>query len=522
MTDGTESVALPGSIPAPRGTASPTRSIDPTSSVEVTVYLRPRTDPAPGNPLSPMGGRFLSRSELAATRGAAPSEVTAVENFARSRSLGVVEVDPGARRVRLRASASLMAATFGVEFLRYDHPDGPFRTHLGPVMLPPEFDGVVVAVLGLDNRPQAATHYRRSKNAAAPSYSPATIAELYGVPTGATAPGLCVALIELGGGYTPTDIDTYFKGLGITAPTLTAVGVDGGSNMPTGSTSGPDTEVMLDIEVVGATAREAKIAVYFSPNTDQGFADAILAAVHDTARKPHIISISWGGPESTYTAQATSIFEAAFTDAASVGVTVFVAAGDDGSSDGVSGSEAHVDYPASSPQVVGCGGTHVNVGAGVISSEVVWDDLPSGGATGGGVSATFPVPTWQSSAGVPPSANSRGGSGRGVPDVSGNADPETGYQVRVDGDDFVVGGTSAVAPLYAGVTALAVAQLGGSLGFINPHLYSLGDEAFRDITSGNNGAYVARVGWDPCTGLGSPKAAALIAALVKSAKDAAG
>ena len=200
MTDGTESVALPGSIPAPRGTASPTRSIDPTSSVEVTVYLRPRTDPAPGNPLSPIGGHFLSRSELAATRGAAPSEVTAVENFARSRSVDVVEVDPGARRVRLRANASLMAATFGVEFLRYDHPDGPFRTHLGPVMLPLEFDRVVVAVLGLDNRPQAATHYRRSKNAAAPSYSPATIAELYGVPTGATAPGVCVALIELGGG----------------------------------------------------------------------------------------------------------------------------------------------------------------------------------------------------------------------------------------------------------------------------------------------------------------------------------
>lgn len=521
MTDATEIVALPGSVPAPRGTASPSRSIDSASVVEVTVYLRPRTDLAPGSPLSPIGGRFLSRSELAATRGAAPSEVRAVENFARSHSLDVIEVDPAARRVRLRASASLMSATFGVEFLRYDHPDGPFRTHLGPVMLPREFDGVIMAVLGLDDRPQAATHFRRSKDAAAPSYTPATIAELYGSPAGATAPGVCVALIELGGGFTATDIDAYFKSLGITAPTVTAVSVDSASNKPTGSTSGPDTEVMLDIEVVGAIARQANIAVYFSPNTDQGFADAILAAVHDTARKTQIISISWGGPESTYTAQATSVFEAAFTDAASVGVTVFVAAGDNGSSDGASGSEAHVDYPASSPQVVGCGGTHVNVAGGAISSEVVWDDLPSGGATGGGVSATFPVPTWQSSAGVPPSANSGGGNGRGVPDVSGDADPETGYQVRVDGDDIVVGGTSAVAPLYAGLAALAVAQLGGPLGFINPHLYSLGDEAFRDITSGNNGAYDAGVGWDPCTGLGSPKAAALVAALIQSAKDAA-
>jgi kumamolisin len=522
MTDGTELVALPGSIPSPRGTASPTRSIDPTSLVEVTVYLRPRTEPAPGVPLSPIGGRFLSRSELAATRGAAPREVTAVESFARSHSLDVIEIDPAARRVRLRASASLMAATFGVELLRYDHPDGPFRTHLGPVMLPREFDGVIMAVLGLDDRPQAATHYRRSKDAAAPSYTPAAIAELYGCPTGATAPGVCVALIELGGGFAPTDIDAYFKSLGIAAPTVTAVGVDGASNKPTGSTSGPDTEVMLDIEVVGAIARQTNIAVYFSPNTDQGFADAILAAVHDTARHPHIISISWGGPESTYTAQATSVFEAAFTDAASVGVTVFVAAGDNGSSDGVSGSEAHVDYPASSPQVVGCGGTHVNVVAGAISSEVVWDDLPAGGATGGGVSATFAVPTWQASTGVPPSANPGGGSGRGVPDVSGDADPETGYQIRVDGDDIVVGGTSAVAPLYAGITALAVAQVGGPLGFINPHLYPLGAKAFRDITSGTNGAYDAGVGWDPCTGLGSPKAAALIAALVQSAKDVTG
>jgi kumamolisin len=392
MANGPDLVAVPGSVPSPRGTPSLTRSIEPSSLVDVTVYLRPRTDRPPGRPLSPLGGRFLSRRELAATRGAAPSDIATVENFARSHSLEVLEVDQPARRVRLRANASLISATFGVELLNYDHPEGPFRTHLGPVMVPGDLDGVVVAVLGLDNRPQAATHYRRASDAAAPSYSPATVAELYGVPAGATASGVGVALIELGGGFAATDIDAYFKGLGIAAPHVSAVSVDGASNTPTGSTSGPDTEVMLDIEVVGAVARGATIAVYFSPNTDQGFADAVLAAVHDTARSPQIISISWGGPESTYTAQATSVFEAAFTDAASVGVSVFVAAGDNGSSDGVSGNEAHVDYPASSPQVVGCGGTHVSVSAGVISSEVVWDDLPTGGATGGGVSAIFPRP----------------------------------------------------------------------------------------------------------------------------------
>jgi kumamolisin len=258
--------------------------------------------------------------------------------------------------------------------------------------------------------------------------------------------------------------------------------------------------------------------VYFAPNTDQGFADAISAAVHDATRAPQIISISWGGPESSYTAQTVRVFEEALSDAASVGVTVFVAAGDNGSSDGVTDNRAHVDYPASSPQVVGCGGTHVSVLNGTISSEVVWNDLPAGGATGGGVSALFPVPPWQSSAHVPPSADAGTKVGRGVPDVAADADPDTGYQVRVDGTNLVVGGTSAVAPLYAGLTALCIAQAGRALGLINPQLYEYGDRVFNDITSGNNGAYRAGVGWDPCTGLGSPKAAAFIAELVGSAK----
>jgi kumamolisin len=271
---------------------------------------------------------------------------------------------------------------------------------------------------------------------------------------------------------------------------------------------------MLDVEVVGSVALGGSIAVYFAPNTDQGFADAISAAVHDTTHKPAVISISWGGPESTYTASATTAFEAALTDASLVGTTVFVAAGDSGSSDGVNDGLSHVDYPASSPQVTGCGGTRLEVDNGSIASEVVWDDLPSGGATGGGVSATFPLPPWQSAAHVPPSVNPGAAIGRGVPDVAADADPDTGYQVRVDGGDTVVGGTSAVAPLYAALTAIAVAKAGRPLGFLNPKLYELAG-VFRDITVGNNGAYTAAVGWDACTGLGSPGAAALIEALTE-------
>ncbi|MGH3733203.1 MAG: S53 family peptidase [Acidimicrobiales bacterium] len=518
MSDNSTPTALPGSIPPPRPLATPAGALDPSSDVEATVYLRPRPHPADaaGAPRR-AGEAFLSRAGLATTRGAAPDDVSAVEDFARSHALRILEVDPAARRVRLGGTAGAMAAAFGVQFQQYEHPDGRFRSHSGPVLLPPDLADVVVAVLGLDDRPQADTRYRLSKDPAS-SYTPLAIARMYGAQSGATASGVVVALIELGGGYTSSDLDAYFTALGLAPPTVTAAGVDGASNQPTGSASGPDTEVMLDIEVVGAIARGADIVVYFAPNTDQGFADAISAAVHDTTHSPDIISISWGGPESTYSPQTVSVFEAALTDAASVGVSVFVAAGDNGSSDGVNDGEVHVDYPASSPHVVGCGGTHVEVSNAAVTSEVVWNDLSTGGATGGGVSAIFRVPAWQTSAGVPPSAAPGASMGRGVPDVAADADPESGYQIRVDGDDIVVGGTSAVAPLYAGLTALAIAQAGRPFGLINPLLYSLSDQVFRDITLGNNGAYHAGVGWDPCTGWGSPRAADLIAALVDSAK----
>ena len=514
MADDATPVPLEGSIPPPQVDASPAGAIDPSSDVEVTVYLRPRSDRA--NMARPGAHSFLTREELAATRGADPDDLSRLENFARSHALSVIEVDPAGRRLRLWGSAGAMESAFGVEFQRYEHAAGHFRSHLGPVHVPGDLRDAVVGVLGLDNRPQANTRFRLSENPAS-SYTPLAIAQLYGEIADARASGVTVALIELGGGFTSSDLDTYFSALGVATPTVSATSVDGASNQPTGSTSGPDTEVMLDIEVVGAIAQGANIIVYFAPNTDQGFADAISAAVHDATRAPQIISISWGGPESSYTTQTVKVFEEALTDAASVGVTVFVAAGDNGSTDGVTGNEAHVDYPASSPQVVGCGGTRLAVRDGTISSEVVWNDLPSGGATGGGVSAIFPLPSWQGTAHVPPSANPGAEVGRGVPDVAADADPDSGYQVRADGTDLVVGGTSAVAPLYAGLTALAIAQAGHPFGLVNPRLYEFGDRVFNDITSGGNGAYRSAVGWDPCTGLGSPKAASYISSLVASA-----
>jgi kumamolisin len=215
-------------------------------------------------------------------------------------------------------------------------------------------------------------------------------------------------------------------------------------------------------------------------------------------------------------------FDQAFQAAGALGVTVTVAAGDNGSSDGVNDGLAHVDFPASSPNVLACGGTRL-IGSGqTITSETVWNDGASGGATGGGISAFFiPPPAWQTNINLPPSVNPGAKPGRGVPDIAGDADPVTGYQVRVDGQNTVIGGTSAVAPLWAGLVALFNQSLGNSVGYLNPWFYTSVTSvpgAFHDITSGHNGAYQARAGWDACTGLGSADGAKIQGALTGKAK----
>jgi kumamolisin len=280
--------------------------------------------------------------------------------------------------------------------------------------------------------------------------------------------------------------------------------VDGGTNAP-GDPNGADGEVALDIQVAGSIAPGAKIAVYFAPNTDQGFIDAITTAVHDTANQPSVISISWGAPESSWAEASVTALDDACQSAAALGVTITVASGDNGSSDGVSGGGNQVDFPASSPHVLACGGTELTGSGSTIASETVWNDGTQGGATGGGFSTLFPVPTWQTGAGI-------AGSGRGVPDVAGDAAPASGYNILVDGQREVVGGTSAVAPLWAALLALINQQKGAPVGLVNAALYAAAAD-FRDITQGNNGAYKAEKGWDACTGLGSPNGQAIAAVL---------
>ncbi len=492
---------------------------DPAERLEVTVVVRGADRQGLQDRLRELAAgkapkAHLSRADFARRYGASRADLDAVREFAESHGLMVVQEHSGRRTVVLAGTVAQFNDAFGIELQHYSHPGGTYRGRSGPVSIPAELEGVIEAVLGLDNRPQARAHFRmktastgrrsRPAQAAAVSFTPVQLAALYDFPPG-DGKGECIALIELGGGYQPQDIQTYFRGLGITAPAVTAVSVDQASNQPTGDPSGPDGEVMLDIEVAGAIAPAATIAVYFAPNTDAGFLDAVTTAIHDDVRKPSVVSISWGGPESSWTQQSMSAMDQAFQAAAAMGVTVCIAAGDSGSTDGVSDGSNHVDFPASSPNVLACGGTSLKTNGASIVSEVVWNDgNPASGAGGGGVSTVFAVPSWQQGLDTTDVEGGRKAlANRGVPDVSADADPQTGYQVLVDGTSAVYGGTSAVAPLWAGLIARINALTGRAAGFVNAALYSQ-PAALRDITQGNNGGFAASPGWDACTGLGSP------------------
>jgi kumamolisin len=453
----------------------------------------------------------LSREEFASGYGAANADIEAVKTFANQYGLEVGAVDIGRRSIQLSGTLGAMSTAFGATVGVYQPLSGDrYHAQEGGLTLPPELDGVVTGVFGLDQRPQAQPHFRPRASATMP-YKPPQVAAAYNYPAGTTGRGECAALIELGGGFREDDLSDYFSSLGIPMPSVEAVGVLSAENMP-GKPNSPDGEVMLDIEVLGSVAPGASIAVYFAPNTDQGFIDAVTTAVHDTVRRPSVLSISWGSAEVTWTPQAMQQMEQAFAAAAAMGVTVTVAAGDNGSGDGVSDGLAHVDFPASAPHALACGGTRLEISSGQITAETVWNDGPDAGAGGGGISTVFPVPAYQQGANIPPSANPGGQVGRGVPDICGDADPDTGYLIRVDGEEITVGGTSAVAPLWAGLIALMNQSLGRPVGFVHPYLYSAaGKSSLHDITTGNNGAYSARPGWDPCTGLGSPNGAQLLA-----------
>jgi kumamolisin len=530
-SQGTIYVGIEGSSQSPVANARQVGPADPREVIRVTVLLRPEhLEEMPNAVQTPnMSERqYISRSELAQHTGASSAAAERVVRFAADNNLTVKEVRPETRMVRLEGSVQAMSSAFRVTLVTFEAAGQRFRDHIDPIQIPDDISDDVEAVVGLDNRPQLTPRIQtlseqgKTGSLGPPaSYPPAQVAEMYDFPGTYTGAGQCIAILEFGGGYTKHDLAAFFAENGISPPPhVVAIGVDGATNSP-GTDQGADGEVMLDIEVAGSIAPAARIAVYFASNTSDGFVRALAAAIQDEQNQPTAISISWGGAEETWSTPVRNAMDRFFADAAYLGITVLAAAGDDGSRDGIDDGRVHVDYPAASPFVLACGGTQIQVSGGMITNEVVWNNGEQDGAGGGGVSRKFPLPAYQRASDVPPSANPAHQNGRGVPDWAANASPLSGYAIRlVGGQTEPVGGTSAVAPLFASLVTLIAQAVSKPLGFIHPVLYgraaALG--AFSDITTGTNNitgllpGYDATPGWDPCTGLGSPDGQLLLKA----------
>jgi kumamolisin len=479
----------------------------------------------------------VNRAQFIADHGADPREIEQVIAFAKSNGLDVVETNTGARSVVVRGTAAKVNKAFSVKLNDYQGTLRKYHSHTGPAKLPGELSTIVEAVIGLHNRPIHARAHNttaRRRTAQDPAntqpVTPQQIAQLYGFPPGDGA-GQTIGIYEMAvedqngqlanAGYTPQDVANTIKGFGggLKVPKIIDVSVDGVVNSGVN-----DGETLLDITVAGAIAQAATIAVYFTGGDTQNIIHALQRMIHPGPGDPvpTVISISYGfGPDddqSGFSAGAFDQMGELYKDAANLFITVLISSGDSGCV--IGGSDAEASYPATEPMVIACGGTTVGNVTGSSFDEFVWNDVGAGGpgATGGGISAKFPVPSYQSGAGVPKHISTNK-AGRGIPDLAGNASENSGYtQVAAGFQTQPVGGTSAVAPLYAGLFARINANLGVSVGFVNPIIYSLGKSAFRDTVAPpgpeNNSfngvtGYPVETGWDACTGWGSVKGTTL-------------
>jgi kumamolisin len=528
---GSKRMLLPNSRPA--------GPIDPSEIASLTVRTRSAGDMAAlekrvkEQAELPLDKRtYLTHEELAAAHGAKAEDLDLIEQLAHEHDLMVVHRNKAERSIVLKGKLGDLLSMFPADVQNYHHSNGTYRGRQGEIQMPKALDGVVTGVFGFDTRPKHRYVHRGYRASAGPGGQngvPSTeFAKRYNFPQSyqgqaLDGSGQTVAIIELGGGFRGSDLKVYFKEIGVGRPTVTAVVVDHAPHKPTTADS-DDGEVMLDIEVAGAVAPKARFAVYFAPNNgDKGFIDGISAAVHDTERKPSVISISWGGPESTTDTQGIQAFHEIFVAAAALGITICVASGDHGTADLDApdwDGKIHVDHPAVDDLVLGCGGTQIDK----TGKDVVWNDgtpfdttVAGGGgwASGGGISEVFPVPGYQQNANLPVSLAS-GKAGRGVPDIAMSA---TNYFTRVDRQEGASGGTSAVAPLMAALVALLNQAKKKNVGFLNSLLYANAGTLLHDVTVGTNAiantvqGYEAGPGWDACSGLGTPDGTAILGKL---------
>lgn len=493
-------VVLPGSEKA-AGRAAIVAAVDPSERIAVTVRLRP-------DQAIPDAYAGQSRDAFERLHGARPADINDVSAFARDYGLAIEQSDPAQRAMTLTGTAAQMHAAFGVDLARYRMADETFRGRTGAISIPASLGDTISSVTGLDDQATSMSHRVTAQaTTTARGYTPLDVARAYNFPAG-DGTGEHIGVISLGGRYDDRVQAAYLKSLGVPHVAFNVVNVDGGADDP--SDPGPTGENMLDAEMIGALVPNADKTMYIAPNTDRGFLDAISTALHD-GHHNNAISISWGGPESRFTPQAIRAFNELFKEARAMGVSVFAAAGDNGATDGIPDGDLHVDFPSSSPSVIGNGGTKLVTAAdGSIAKETVWNELRvHRGATGGGISAVNPKPPVQAHLPL---------DGRGVPDIAGDADPATGFRLlmplgagRVGRE--LVGGTSAVAPLYAALAARLEQNLGQPIGDLQEAIYRAPAEVFHDVTSGNNDGYAAKPGWDAATGRGSVDGGALLAYL---------
>ena len=544
--------AIAGSERKPMPGARLLGPLEANEKMDVSIIVRRRTD-GPAMPdgtywqANPPGHRqFLSPEQFEKAYGAAPAEVDAVVRWADANGLSVREKKPGRRTVVVNGTAAQINNAFGVQLNKYEAPwpsrhkvmhrsgeaapEQATQVHRGfegVIHVPAELAASVIDVVGLDNR------HRGGKNDGDPPnthpLAVTEIAQLYQIPnTGAEGQVIGIFNGNGGGGnYDPTDITKCFENQPAgyqTAPTINNVDltVDGTtySNDPSGFL---DLEISQDIQIASIVAQGATVNVYCTTDTEDGWLAYLNEIIMPTLGEPSpsVLTSSWYlGHDGSDAPSLLNALSAKFADLTTLGITVFNAQGDMGSNDGSGLAICQVQYPASDPSVTSCGGTTIGNVSGSTFEEWVWND--DTGETGGGVSDFFPVPAYQTEAGLAPVSKNDGKVRRGVPDVAGNASPNAGYTGIYMGGSGVIGnGTSAVAPLWAGLTAVMNQALGQPIGFLNPTIYALGESVFHDITSGDNNPndgsgcpfYTAGPGWDACTGWGSPNGAELLGAL---------
>ncbi|PWT82303.1 MAG: peptidase S53 [Acidobacteria bacterium] len=521
-------VAIEGSFRSAPQNATLIGEVADSERIEISIYLKERegdpllnTKPLKVSEASGDGRAFQTRNQMRAARTQLyADDIKLIAAFAGTTRLALEKQQPERRLVKLVGTATALEAAFRTKLYRYSDGGTPFRVRTGWIYLPAKLAAITDAVLGFDTR--RAAHPKLARPIDAHTLSgrlPNQIARLYGAPsTGRMGGGQCIALIELGGGYRDSDNELAFKTMYVGRPTVIPVSVSGGQNLP-GPDPDADGEVALDIQVAGSVAPGATIAVYFAPNTTQGFVDAISRAVHDAHNEPSVISIGWGSAEEGWNAQSLRAMEAALRDAARLGVTVFAASGDSFDNDRIADGFVRTDYPASSPYVVACGGSRLATDAGAISGETICHERGAG--TRSGISDVFDLPPYQADAEVPASANG-GYAGRGVPDVAGDADLSSGYRIIMGDVAGLIGGTSAVASLWAGLFALINEVCGQPVGMPHQLLYG-NPEVCRDIVeanSKNNDACRAQNGWRVCTGLGAPDGQKLVELFRRASRNA--